>query len=457
MIPVSTHKGGIVKEINFSYKEITRDILYLLEKPSKVYLALVAFTMLGVAFGGYCWSVQLYRGMGMAGLNNPVGWGVYITDFVFWVGIGHAGTLISAILFLFRARWRNAIFRSAEAMTIFAVMTAGLFPIIHVGRAWLAWWLIPYPNQREIWVNFRSPLLWDVFAVSTYFSVSCLFFSIGLVPDLAAIRDKATGLRKKIYAFMSLGWTGSNRQWKNFMAGYGFLAAFATPLVLSVHSIVSWDFATSIVPGWHSTLFAPYFVAGAVFSGMAMVITILIPFRKIFNLEKYLTIWHFENMAKLIILTGMIVTYSYSTEYFIAYYSDDPFEEFIFWERVFGKYSIPFLLMFFCNCIVPLPLWFKKVRTSLPMLFVITVLINVGMWFERFNIIVSSLAQDYDPAIWGWYTPSFTELGITLGSFCWFFMWFFLFIKFFPAMSIAEIKEIAEPPAKEAHHQAEVA
>lgn len=451
-----------MKEINFKYKNVTRDILYLLEKPHKSYYILLAVVMAGVAFGGYCWGVQLYRGMGMAGLNNPVGWGVYITDFVFWIGIGHAGTLISAVLFLFRARWRNAIFRSAEAMTIFAVMTAGLFPVVHVGRAWLAWWLIPFPNQRELWVNFRSPLLWDVFAVSTYFSVSCLFFSIGLVPDLAAIRDKATGLRKKVYSFMSLGWTGSNRQWRHFMAGYGFLAAFATPLVLSVHSIVSWDFATSLVPGWHSTLFAPYFVAGAVFSGMAMVLTILIPFRKIFRLEKYLTIWHFENMAKMIILTGLIVTYSYATEYFIAFYSDDPFEEFIFWERVFGKYSIPFLLMFFCNCIVPIPLWFKKVRTSIPALFVITVLINVGMWFERFNIIVSSLAQDYDPAIWGWYVPTYTELGITLGSFCWFFMWFFLFVKFFPALSIAEIKEIADPPVstapvKTAHHQTEVA
>ena len=446
-----------MKELNFSYKEITRDILYLLEKPPKAYLALLGVVISGVLFGFYCWSVQLYKGMGVAGLNNPVGWGVYITDFVFWIGIGHAGTLISAILFLFRARWRNAIFRSAEAMTIFAVMTAGLFPLIHVGRAWLAWWLIPFPNQRELWVNFRSPLLWDVFAVSTYFSVSCLFFSIGLVPDLAAIRDKATGLRKKVYGFLSLGWTGSNRQWRHFMAGYGFLAALATPLVLSVHSIVSWDFATSLVPGWHSTLFAPYFVAGAVFSGMAMVMTILIPFRKIFKLEKYLTIWHFENMAKLIILCGMIVTYAYSTEYFIAWYSDDPFEEFIFWERIFGKYSIPFLLMFFCNCVVPLPLWFKKVRTNLGALMVITILINVGMWFERFNIIVSSLAQDYDPAIWGWYYPSFTELGITLGSFCWFFMWFFLFIKFFPAMSIAEIKEVASPPTKSVQHLPEVA
>jgi molybdopterin-containing oxidoreductase family membrane subunit len=439
-----------VEAINFTYQEVTRDILRMLGKPSKSYLALITVLVIGVLFGGYCWSQQLVRGMGMAGLNNPVGWGVYITDFVFWVGIGHAGTLISAILFLFRAKWRNAIFRSAEAMTIFAVMTAGLFPIIHVGRAWLAWWLIPYPNQRELWVNFRSPLLWDVFAISTYFSVSCLFFSMGLIPDLAVIRDRAKGLRKKVYGIMALGWRGSHAQWRHYMAGYGFLAALATPLVLSVHSVVSWDFAVSLVPGWHSTLFAPYFVAGAVFSGMAMVITILIPFRKVFGIEKYLTVWHFENMAKMILLTGTIVTYSYLTEYFIAWYSDDPFEQFIFWERAFGHYAIPFWLMVFCNCIAPLPLWFKKVRTHLGALFVITIFINIGMWFERFNIIVSSLAQDFDPFAWGWYVPSFTEMGITLGSFCWFFMWFFLFVKFFPALAIAEIKEIAPPPVRKA-------
>lgn len=439
-----------MEAINFTYQEVTRDILRMLGKPSKSYLALITVLVIGVLFGGYCWSQQLVRGMGMAGLNNPVGWGVYITDFVFWVGIGHAGTLISAILFLFRAKWRNAIFRSAEAMTIFAVMTAGLFPIIHVGRAWLAWWLIPYPNQRELWVNFRSPLLWDVFAISTYFSVSCLFFSMGLIPDLAVIRDRAKGLRKKVYGIMALGWRGSHAQWRHYMAGYGFLAALATPLVLSVHSVVSWDFAVSLVPGWHSTLFAPYFVAGAVFSGMAMVITILIPFRKVFGIEKYLTVWHFENMAKMILLTGTIVTYSYLTEYFIAWYSDDPFEQFIFWERAFGHYAIPFWLMVFCNCIAPLPLWFKKVRTHLGALFVITIFINIGMWFERFNIIVSSLAQDFDPFAWGWYVPSFTEMGITLGSFCWFFMWFFLFVKFFPALAIAEIKEIAPPPVRKA-------
>jgi len=437
-----------VKEINFPYSDINRDILRTLEKPSVKYLILMTIIVSGLLFGIGCWFYQLKEGMGVAGLNHPVGWGVYITDFVFWVGIGHAGTLISAILFLFRARWRNAIFRSAEAMTIFAVMTAGLFPLIHVGRAWLAWWLIPYPNQRELWVNFRSPLLWDVFAVGTYFSVSSIFFCVGLIPDISIIRDRAKGLRKKIYGLLAVGWDSSYSQWRHFMAGYGFFAALCTPLVLSVHSVVSWDFAVSLVPGWHSTIFAPYFVAGAVFSGMAMVMTILIPFRKIFSLEKYLTIWHFDMMARLVLTTSSIVGFSYLTEYFIAWYSDDQFEGFIFWERAFGKYAVPFWLMIFCNMIAPLPLWFKKIRTNLTWVFFITILINVGMWFERFNIIVSSLTQEYDPYAWGWYQPSWVELGITFGSFCWFFMWFFLFIRFFPSMAITEMKEIADPPTR---------
>jgi molybdopterin-containing oxidoreductase family membrane subunit len=444
-----------VKEISFKYSELNKDILRTLEKPSFGYLVLMTVVISGTLFGIYCWSIQLRQGMGVAGLNHPVGWGVYITDFVFWVGIGHAGTLISAILFLFRARWRNAIFRSAEAMTIFAVMTAGLFPLIHVGRAWVAWWLVPYPNQRLLWVNFRSPLLWDVFAISTYFSVSTLFFCLGLVPDIAAIRDRAKGLRRKVYGLLSLGWDTSSTQWRHYMAGYGFLAALATPLVLSVHSVVSWDFAVSIVPGWHSTIFAPYFVAGAVFSGMAMVMTILIPFRKIFGLERYLTLWHFDMMSRLVLLTSSIVGFSYLTEYFIAFYSDDPFEQFIFWERAFGKYAIPFWAMIFCNVVAPLPLWFKKVRSNLKIIFVITIFINIGMWFERFNIIVSSLAQEYDPFSWGWYVPSWVELGITLGSFSWFFMWFFWFVKFFPSLAITEMKEIAPPPMRGDNAEAE--
>jgi Ni/Fe-hydrogenase subunit HybB-like protein len=443
-----------VKEINFPFKDINRDILRTLERPSLGYFLMVLVIIGGVGVGGLCFSIQLQQGMGVAGLNHPVGWGVYITDFVFWIGIGHAGTLISAILFLFRARWRNAIFRSAEAMTIFAVMTALLFPVIHIGRAWLFWWLVPYPNQRMLWVNFRSPLLWDVFAVSTYFSVSSLFFALGLIPDIAAIRDRATGLRKKIYTMLSLGWDSSNWQWRHYMAGYGFFAALATPLVLSVHSVVSWDFAVSVVPGWHSTIFAPYFVAGAVFSGMAMVMTVLIPIRRIFKLEAYLTLWHFDMMSRLVLLTSSIVAYAYFTEYFIAWYSDDAVEQFIFWERAFGKYAIPFWLMIFCNVVAPLPLWSKKIRQNMVVVFIITIFINIGMWFERFNIIVSSLAQEYDPYAWGWYLPTKIELGISLGSFCWFFMWFFLFIRFFPLLALTEMKEIAEPPRKHSGKEA---
>lgn len=440
--------------INFQFKDINRDILRTLEKPSLAYWMMIAIIIGGVGVGAFCFSIQIREGMGVAGLNHPVGWGVYITDFVFWIGIGHAGTLISAILFLFRAKWRNAIFRSAEAMTIFAVMTALLFPVIHIGRAWLFWWLVPYPNQRMLWVNFRSPLLWDVFAVSTYFSVSSLFFALGLIPDIAAIRDRAKGLRKKVYTMLAVGWDSSSWQWRHYMAGYGFFAALATPLVLSVHSVVSWDFAVSVVPGWHSTIFAPYFVAGAVFSGMAMVMTVLIPIRKIFKLEAYLTLWHFDMMSRLVLLTGHIVGYSYFTEYFIAWYSDDAVEQFIFWERAFGKYAVPFWAMIFCNVVSPLPLWFKSVRQNLTFVFIITIFINIGMWFERFNIIVSSLAQEYDPFSWGWYKPSIIEAGITFGSFCWFFMWFFLFIRFFPLLALTEMKEIAEPPrstSKEAH------
>ncbi len=443
-----------MKEINFPFRDINRDILRTLERPSLGYFLMVLAIIGGVGVGGTCFTIQLQQGMGVAGLNHPVGWGVYITDFVFWIGIGHAGTLISAILFLFRAKWRNAIFRSAEAMTIFAVMTALLFPVIHIGRAWLFWWLVPYPNQRMLWVNFRSPLLWDVFAVSTYFSVSSLFFALGLIPDIAAIRDRATGLRKKIYTMLSLGWDSSSWQWRHYMAGYGFFAALATPLVLSVHSVVSWDFAVSVVPGWHSTIFAPYFVAGAVFSGMAMVMTVLIPIRKIFKLERYLTLWHFDMMSRLVLLTSSIVGYSYFTEYFIAWYSDDAVEQFIFWERAFGKYAIPFWLMIFCNVVAPLPLWNKKIRNNLVIVFVITIFINIGMWFERFNIIVSSLAQEYDPFAWGWYVPTKIELGITLGSFCWFFMWFFMFIRFFPLLALTEMKEIAEPPRKHSGKEA---
>ena len=322
-----------------------------------------------LAFGLYCWRYQIEAGLGVTGLSHPVNWGVYITNFVFWVGIAHSGTLISAVLFLFRARWRTSIARSAEAMTIFAVMTAALFPIIHLGRAWNFYWLLPYPNQRQLWVNFQSPLVWDAFAISTYFAVSAMFWYIGLMPDLAAIRDRARGLRRRVYGLLCLGWQGTNRQWLHYLSAYGFFAALATPLVVSVHSVVSWDFAMALVPGWHSTIFAPYFVAGAIFSGLAMVLTLLIPLRRIFGLHAYITPTHFDNLGKMIILTSLILSYSYISEVFIAWYSGNPFEREIFWYRAFGDYGHLFWLMVVCNCVVPMLLWLRAIRTHTVWLF----------------------------------------------------------------------------------------
>ena len=403
-------------------------------------------------FGAWGW--QLYRGMGVAGISKPVGWGVYITTFVFWVGIAHSGTLVSAVLFLFRAPWRQSIYRAAEAMTVFAVMTAGLFPLIHVGRAWLAYWLFPYPNSRFLWPNFRSPLVWDVFAVTTYFTVSATFFYLGTIPDLAAAREQATGLRKKFYQITSMGWRGTDREWHHFGKAYIYLAALATPLVLSVHSVVSWDFAMAIVPGWHATIFAPYFVAGAIFSGMAMVITLTIPLRKVFKLEAYLTTKHYDAMAKLIMVTGMIVFYAYLTEFFMAWYSGEEIERTSFWLRLFGGYWWATWTMLVCNGFVPMMLWFKRVRHSIPALFVISIFINIGMWFERFVIIVVSQSREYIPFAWGVYRPSVTEMAILAGSFAWFGFWFLLFCRLLPPVAIAELKEVLPAPMRKqgVHH-----
>jgi Ni/Fe-hydrogenase subunit HybB-like protein len=379
-----------------------------------------------------------------------VGWGAYITTFVFWVGIAHSGTLISAILFLFRAKWRQSIYRAAEAMTVFGVMTAGLYPLIHLGRAWHAYWLFPYANQRMLWPNFRSPLVWDVFAVTTYFTVSSLFFILGLIPDIAAARDqsKPGTLRKAFYTATSFGWRGTDRQWHHFGTAYLFLAALATPLVLSVHSVVSWDFAMSIVPGWHATIFAPYFVAGAIFSGVAMVITLMVPIRKVFKLEAYLTVRHFDAMAKLVLLTGIIVFYAYLNEFFMAWYSAEDPERRVFWERLFGHYWWATWIMLICNGLVPVMLWFKRVRHSIAALFVLTLFVNIGMWFERYVIIVTSLSTEYMPFAWGVYRPSVTEMGIVIGTFGWFFFWFLLFIRLLPPVAIAEIKEVLPPPMR---------
>jgi Ni/Fe-hydrogenase subunit HybB-like protein len=431
------------------YADVTRDVLKLLAKPGRGYFMLLALTIAGVAIGLLTFGNQIYTGFGVTNLGNPVGWGVYITCFVFWVGIAHSGTLISAVLYLFRARWRQSIYRTAEAMTVFAVMTAGLFPLIHLGRPWLAYYLIPYPNQRGIWPNFRSPLLWDVFAVSTYFTVSATFFLLGMIPDIAAARDATTvPWRKKLYTILAFGWRGTEREWRHFTKAYLYLAALATPLVLSVHSVVSWDFAMSIVPGWHSTIFAPYFVAGAIFSGLALVITLLVPIRKVFGLQAYLTPRHFDAMAKLVLVTGMIVLYSYLTEFFMAWYSNEWSERAIFWNRVVGDNWWAVWIMLTCNGIVPLLLWSPRVRRNIAALFTITLFINIGMWFERFAIIVTSLSHEYEPWQWRNYTPSPTELILLTASFCWFFMWFLIFIRTLPAISVAELKEVLPPPLK---------
>ncbi|MBI3087108.1 MAG: polysulfide reductase NrfD, partial [candidate division NC10 bacterium] len=356
-------------------------------------------------------------------------------------GIAHSGTLISAILYLFRARWRTAVYRSAEAMTVFAIMTAGLFPLIHLGRPWYFYWLLPYPNQRNLWPNFQSPLLWDVVAIGTYMTVSVTFFFIGLIPDLATARDQATGWRRLFYGILSLGWRGSDREWRHYRSGYLFFAALATPLVVSVHSVVSWDFAMSIVPGWHSTIFAPYFVAGAIHSGLAMVITILLPLRRIFRLEAYLLPRHFENLAKLIIVTGLIVGYAYLVEFFLAWYSGNVYEHAVFLDRATGHYAPEFWIMVTFNAVLPLLFFIRRVRTSPAWLLGISLGINIGMWFERFVIIVASLAHSYIPFSWGLYRPTWVELSITAGSFAWFLFWFLLFAKFLPSVSMTEVKE----------------
>ncbi len=406
------------------------------------YLLILGVAVLGVVQGFLVLAYQTYVGLGVAGYQQPIFWGVYIITFVFWIGIGHAGTLISAILFLFRAKWRNAVNRGAEALTVFAVITAALFPILHLGRLWKVYFLIPYPNQRALWVNFKSPLLWDVFAISTYASISIVFFYIGLIPDIAMARDRATGGKKIAYTILALGWQGTGPQWKAHSRSVLHLSGLATPLVLSVHSVVSWDFAMSIVPGWHATIFAPYFVAGAVFGGFAMVLVVLIPVRRIFRLEKYLTNYHFENMSRFILFTSTICGYAYLAEYFIAWYSGVEFEQSSFWLRAFGPYWISTWCMIVFNVVFPQLLWIKKLRTNIPFIFGLCFLINLGMWFERYVIIITSLSREYISGSWGLYIISPVEIAVIVGSFCWFGMWFLLFLKAFPVIAISEIKEL---------------
>ncbi|MBC76724.1 MAG: hydrogenase [Halobacteriovoraceae bacterium] len=428
-----------------TYKQMSEDVLDTLErKPTKAWLAGFSISVLFLTIGLIVIGYQIATGIGVWGLNKTIGWSWDITNFVFCVGIGHAGTLISAILLIFRQRWRTAINRAAEAMTIFAVACAGLFPLIHMGRPWLAYFVFPYPNTLgPLWVNFKSPLLWDVFAISTYLTVSLVFWYMGLLPDLATVRDRTKSkFRKAIYGALSFGWNGSTRTWHHFEVLSLILAGLATPLVLSVHTIVSFDFATSVIPGWHTTIFPPYFVAGAIFSGFGMVLTLLIITRKVMNWENYITVGHVEAMCKVIILTGTMVGLAYGTEFFIAWYSGNPYERYAFVNRAFGPYWWAYWTMISCNVISPQFFWFKKLRRNMTFVFIITIFVNIGMWFERFVIITTSLHRDFLPSSWAMYSPTWVEIWTFIGTFGLFFTLFFLFIRLLPGIAVAEVKSV---------------
>jgi molybdopterin-containing oxidoreductase family membrane subunit len=389
------------------------------------------------------------KGVGIWGVNIPVGWGFAIVNFVWWIGIGHAGTLISAILLLLKQTWRTSINRFAEAMTLFAVACAAIFPLIHTGRPWLAaYWLFPYPNTMGIWPQFRSPLIWDVFAVSTYATVSLIFWFVGLIPDLATLRDRSNSKAGRvIYGMLAMGWRGSARHWHRYETAYLLLAGLATPLVVSVHTVVSFDFAIAILPGWHTTIFPPYFVAGAIYSGFAMVLTLAIPIRAVYGLEDFITLRHLQNMAKVMLVTGLVVAYGYLTEAFIAWYSADKFEMFVPFNRSTGPYWWTYWLLILCNILIPQLLWFKRVRMNVPVLFIISLIINSGMWLERFVIVVTSLHRDFDPSSWGMYKPSFWDWSTFIGTLGLFVTLLFLFLRFLPMISIFEMRTIL-PAAK---------
>ncbi|WP_106791971.1 NrfD/PsrC family molybdoenzyme membrane anchor subunit [Aquimarina sp. Aq78] len=428
-----------------TYHDVTLDVAAAVEgKANKSWWIVFSISLIAFLWGIGCIIYTISTGIGTWGLNKTVGWAWDITNFVWWVGIGHAGTLISAVLLLFRQKWRMAINRSAEAMTIFAVIQAGLFPIIHMGRPWLAYWVLPIPNQfGSLWVNFNSPLLWDVFAISTYLSVSLVFWWTGLLPDFAMIRDRAiTPFTKKIYGLLSFGWSGRAKDWQRFEEVSLVLAGLATPLVLSVHTIVSFDFATSVIPGWHTTIFPPYFVAGAVFSGFAMVNTLLIIMRKVSNLENYITVLHIELMNIVIMITGSIVGVAYITELFVAWYSGVEYEQYAFLNRATGPYWWAYWAMMTCNVFSPQFMWFPKLRRSIMFSFFISIVVNIGMWFERFVIIVTSLHRDYLPSSWTMFSPTFVDIGIFIGTIGFFFVLFLLYSRTFPVIAQAEVKSI---------------
>jgi Ni/Fe-hydrogenase subunit HybB-like protein len=428
--------------------DVTRDVMRPLERrPSALWWAAIGLSGSALLVGLVAVVYQMATGVGTWGLNRTVGWAFDITNFVFWIGIGHAGTLISAILFLLRQRWRTSVHRAAEAMTLFAVICAAIFPLIHMGRPWLAFWMAPYPNARgPLWVNFRSPLVWDFFAVNTYFIVSAVFWYLGLVPDLATMRDRARpGFRRMQLAFWSLGWNGSHRTWHRYEVVYLLLAGLATPLVVSVHTIVSWDFATTVLPGWHTTIFPPYFVTGAIFSGMAMVLTLTLVARKTMGLEAYITGRHIDVMCRILMVTSALIGLAYATELFTALYSGNRYEQFMTWNRAFGPLAWGFWIMVAFNVLLPQVLWFARVRRALVVVFLISICANVGMWFERFIIIVTSLERSFIPSSWSSYVPTIVEVATLVGGFGLFFTLFLLCCRFVPMIAMAETKAIQQP------------
>ncbi len=432
-------------EGNKSLRDVTSEVADVLENsPGTLWWSGFIVSVIALCIGAVSLVYLLMTGIGAWGLNNTVGWAFDITNFVFWIGIGHAGTLISAVLFLLRQRWRTSVNRAAEAMTIFAVICAALFPLMHMGRPWLFFWSAPYPNFRgSLWVNFRSPLIWDFFAIATYFTISLIFWYIGMVPDLATIRDRTKSkMRRWITGVMSLGWNGSTRTWQRYETVYLLLAGLATPLVISVHTIVSWDFATSVVPGWHATIFPPYFVCGAIFSGLGMVLTLMLVARATMHLENYITLRHVDAMCKLLLTSGSLVGLAYITEFFIALYSNNAYEQYAFMNRAVGPFAWAYWIMVSCNLFLPQMLWFKRVRRSIATVFVLSLLVNVGMWFERFVIIVTSLHRDYLPSSWSGFTPTPIDFGIMIGSFGLFFTLFLLFCRLLPMISMSEIKGV---------------
>ncbi len=396
----------------------------------------------------------LFVGVGIWGINIPVGWGFDIINFVWWIGIGHAGTLISAILLLLRQEWRTSINRFAEAMTLFAVACAGLYPLLHMGRPWLAYWLFPYPNTMSIWPNFRSPLVWDVFAVSTYATVSAMFWFVGLIPDLATLRDRSNSrIGRIIYGMMAMGWRGSARHWHRYETAYLLLAALSTPLVVSVHTIVSFDFAVGLIPGWHATIFPPYFVAGAIYAGFAMVLTLAIPIRAVYGLQDFITMRHLQNMAKIMLATGLLVAYGYMMETFMAWYSGSHYEKFTIWNRMTGPYRNMYWALILCNVITPQFLWFPKIRNNTKILFVISIIVSLGMWLERYVIIVVSLSRDFLPSSWGTYQGTEFDWSMFIGTIGLFLTLLFLFIRVLPMISIFEMRTLL--PEAEVKHEGE--